>query len=100
MVVADQIVDSSITNNNSNNNREVDDDFKRVNEVLETLKARVFQPTFFSIKNFPAPQNVHPKRSASKRLLVEQKRALFFSFGPGKCLNLSTRKNGNLGRNR
>ena len=70
MVVADQIVDSSITNNNSNNNREVDDDFKRVNEVLETLKARVFQPTFFSIKNFPAPQNVHPKRSASKRLLV------------------------------
>ena len=74
MVVADQIVDSSITNNNSNNNREVDDDFKRVNEVLETLKARVFQPTFFSIKNFPAPQNVHPKRSASKKLLVLTKK--------------------------
>ena len=35
MIVADQILDSSITNNNSNNDREVDGDFKRVNEVLE-----------------------------------------------------------------
>ena len=33
MVVADQIVDSSITNNNSINDREVDGDFKRVNEA-------------------------------------------------------------------
>jgi hypothetical protein len=48
MVVADQIVDSSITNNNSNNDREVDGDFKRVNEVLESSKACVFQPNLFS----------------------------------------------------
>ena len=51
MVVADQIVDSSITNNNSNNDREVEGDFKSVNEVLESSKACVFhtQP-FFSKK--------------------------------------------------
>ena len=41
MVAADQIVDSSITTNNSNNDREVDGDFKRVNEVLESSKARL-----------------------------------------------------------
>jgi len=53
MVVADQIVDSSINNNNINNNREVDGNFKRVNEVLEPLKACVFQTQpFFSIKSF------------------------------------------------
>ena len=58
MVVADQIVDSSITNNNSNNDREVDGDFKRVNEVLESSKACVFSnPTFFLDKKiFPLPQ--------------------------------------------
>ena len=48
MIVADQIVDSSITNNNSINDREVDGDFKRVNEVIESSKARVFQPNLFS----------------------------------------------------
>ena len=48
MVAADQIVDSSITTNNSNNDREVDGDFKRVNEVLESSKACVFQPNLFS----------------------------------------------------
>ena len=50
MIVADQIVDSSITNYNSNNDREVDGDFKRVNEVLESSKAKacVFQPNLFS----------------------------------------------------
>ena len=48
MAVADQIVDSSINNNNSNNNRDVDGDFKPVNEVLEPLKARAFQPNPFS----------------------------------------------------
>ena len=48
MIAADQIVDSSITNNNSINDREVDDDLKRVNEVLESSKARVFQPNLFS----------------------------------------------------
>jgi len=48
MAVADQIVDSSITNNNSNNDREVDGDFKRVNEVTEGSKACVFQPNLFS----------------------------------------------------
>ena len=48
MVVADQRVDSSITNYNSNNDREVDGDFKRVNEVLESSKACVFQPNLFS----------------------------------------------------
>ena len=52
MVVADQIVDSiSSTNNaynNSNNDREVDGNFKRVNEVLESSKACVFQPNLFS----------------------------------------------------
>ena len=41
MVTADQIVDSSSTNNNSNNDREVDGDFKRVNEVFENSKACV-----------------------------------------------------------
>ena len=46
-VAADQIVDSSSTNNNSNNDREVDGDFKRVNEVLESSKACVFQPNLF-----------------------------------------------------
>ena len=55
MVVADQIVDSSITNNSSNNDREVDGDFKRVNEVLESSKACVRTQPFFSIKSFPAP---------------------------------------------
>jgi len=48
MIAADQIVDSSITNNNSNNEREVDGDFKRVNEVLESSKACVFEPNLFS----------------------------------------------------
>ena len=48
MAVADQRVDSSINNNNSNNEREVDGDFKRVNEVLESSKAYVFQPNLFS----------------------------------------------------
>ena len=47
--------------------------FKRANEVLESSKACVFQQPFFSIKNFPGPQNVHPKRSASKKLLVRKK---------------------------
>ena len=47
MIVADQIVDSSITNYNSDN-EEVDDDFKRVNEVLESSKACVFEPNLFS----------------------------------------------------
>ncbi len=49
MVAADQIVDSSFTYNNSNNDREVDGDFKRVNEVLESSKACVFQPKLFSL---------------------------------------------------
>ena len=48
MAVADQRVDSSITNNSSNNDREVDGDFKRVNEVLESSRACVFQPNLFS----------------------------------------------------
>ena len=48
MVAADEIVDSSITNNNSINDGEVDGDFKRVNEVLESSKACVFQPNLFS----------------------------------------------------
>ena len=48
MAVADQIVDSSIANNNSINDREVDDDLKRVNEVIEGSKACVFQPNLFS----------------------------------------------------
>ena len=48
MAVADQIVDSSITNYNSIDDREVDGNFKRVNEVLESSKARVFQPNLFS----------------------------------------------------
>ena len=57
MAVADQIVDSSITNNNSNNDGEVDGDFKRVNEVLESSKACVFQPNLFSRwKTFPLPK--------------------------------------------
>ena len=47
MAVADQRVDSSITNNNSYYDREVDGDFKRVNEVLESSKAW-FQPNLFS----------------------------------------------------
>ena len=47
MAVADQIVDSSINNNNSNN-RDIDGDFKPVNEVLEPLKARALQPNPFS----------------------------------------------------
>ena len=47
MVAADQIVDSSSTNNKSNNDREVDGDFKRVSEVLESSKAW-FQPNLFS----------------------------------------------------
>jgi len=46
VVAADQIVDSS-TNNNSNNDREVDGDFKRVSEVLESSKAW-FQRNLFS----------------------------------------------------
>ena len=49
MIAADQIVDSSITNNNSINDREVDGDFKRVNEVLESSNACVFQPKLFSL---------------------------------------------------
>ena len=50
MVAGDQIVDSSsITNNNGNNDREVVGDLKRVNEVLESSKACVFQPNFFSL---------------------------------------------------
>ena len=48
MAVADQRVDSSITNNNSNNDREVDGDFKSVSEVLESSKACVFQHNLFS----------------------------------------------------
>jgi len=81
MVVADQIVDSSITNNNSNNDREVDGDFKRVNEVLESSKACVRTQPFFSIKSFPGSsnlhttQNVHPKtKQLQKRLLVKNKK--------------------------
>ena len=68
MVVADQIVDSSITNNNSNNNREVEGDFTRVNEVLESSKACVFSnPTFFLDKKiFPLPQNVHQNEALQK----------------------------------
>jgi len=49
MVVADQIVDSSITNNSGNNDRRVDGDFKRVNEVLESSKACIFQSNLFSL---------------------------------------------------
>jgi len=49
MVAADRIVDSCFTYNNSNNDREVDGDFKRVNEVLESSKACVFQPKLFSL---------------------------------------------------
>ena len=43
MGAADQIVDSisSTNNNNSNNDGEVDDDFKRVSQVLESSKACV-----------------------------------------------------------
>ena len=48
MAVADQRVDSSITNNNSNNDGEFDDDLKRVSEVLESSKACVFEPNLFS----------------------------------------------------
>ena len=68
MIAADQIVDSSITNNNSNNDREVDGDFKRVNEVLESSKACVFSnPTFFLDKKiFPLPQNVHQNEALQK----------------------------------
>jgi len=78
MVVADQIVDSSITNNNSNNDREVDGDFKRVNEVLESSKACVRTQPFFSIKSFPAPpiytqpKTCTQKRSAPKKIASEK----------------------------
>ena len=61
MIVADQIVDSSITNYNSDN-EEVDDDFKRVNEVLESLKACVFSnPTFFLDKKLSRSPKRAPK---------------------------------------
>ena len=68
MAVADQIVDSCITNYNSNNDREVYGDLKRVNEVLESSKACVFSnPTFFLDKKiFPLPQNVHQKEALKK----------------------------------
>ena len=68
MIVADQRVDSSITNNNSNNDREVDGNFKRVSEVLESSKACVFSnPTFFLDKKiFPLPQNVHQNEALKK----------------------------------
>jgi len=60
MAVADQIVDSSITNYNSIDDREVDDDLKRVSEVLESSKACVFSnPTFFLDKKLSRP----PKRA-------------------------------------
>jgi len=50
MVAGDQIVDSSsITNNSGNNDRRVDGDFKRVNEVLESSKACIFQSNLFSL---------------------------------------------------
>ena len=67
MIVADQIVDSSITNNNSNNNREVDSDFKRISEVLESSKACVFSnPTFFLDKKIFPPRNVHQNEALQK----------------------------------
>ena len=73
MGAADQIVDSisSTNNNNSNNDREVDGDFKRVNEVLESSKACVFSnPTFFLDKKiFPLPQNVHQKEALSTNFM-------------------------------
>ena len=70
MIAADQIVDSSITNNNSNNEREVDGDFKRVNEVLESSKACVFQPNLFSRKKLSRSPKRAPKRSASSKKLL------------------------------
>ena len=63
MAVADERVDSSITNYNSNNDRDVDGDFKRVNEIPESSKACVFQPNLFSRwKTFPLAKTCTPKR--------------------------------------
>ncbi len=69
MAVADQRVDSNITNNNSNNDREVDGDLKRVNEVLESSKACVFQPNLFLDKKLSRS----PKRAPCT---VQQNEAL------------------------
>jgi len=67
--IADQIVDGSITTNNSNNDRELDGDFKRVNEVLESSKACVFQPQpFFSIKNTSPLPKTCTKTKRSKKI--------------------------------
>ena len=68
MIVADQIVDSSITNNNSIHDREVDCEFKRVNEVLESLKACVFSnPTFFLDKKLSRSPKRAPKNKALQK---------------------------------
>ena len=70
MAVADHIVDSissTNNNNNSNNNGEFDDDLKRVNEVLESSKACVFQPNLFSHKKLSRSPKRAPKTKRFKK---------------------------------
>lgn len=68
MVAADQIVDSCSTNTNSNNDREVDDGFKRANEVLESSKAYVFHANLFLYKK----QKRAPEHEALQKSVLQK----------------------------